>query len=550
MSTYSIRSKDTNVHYQKGCPLLLSASSILLDQQNNIVVGQFKFQNISPLQKQICNTTISISCFNANNAPCGNVEKFTYFNLAADLNDFFGQQLPVALPSLDTQRIEISVISVLFSDNTCWDRNGYTSMIPVPSQPEISSLGELAAQYRRELELSNEQENLFVETPDYWLCCCGEYNDYTAENCRLCNRNRETQKKAIQVNYLKERKIEFDKRQTEEQKYLELEKLAQEQETLEDKKYFRKIGLIFLAAVVCVVSGLALLRYTGPQRNYKSGLSLYESGNYTAAYNAFEAAGEDFKDAKEKLKQCRYGQAIGLYEQKEYQKAIEIFSDIGKDYLDTNDYFEKCYYQEAIKNYTSGNYVLAYEQFSLISEQTDDIKNYIQQCIEKGYEKAINEYSESGTIPESFRSPMFDNYMDTDKYRIILDSQLLVLYKSSDEQFRASYEAMRELGDFGNASELIKNQKYIFWLLDGHSFSNQLGYSFTLEDDHAKYGLPENSIYHYDDVEHFEFLENIYVVYRADGSNRYYFRFDFSDEKTLNLYCFRDGSTYTLYRQY
>ena len=61
MERYLIRTKEVDARYISGCPLLLSAYAVLIDNFDKSTIGQIKFHNIG--NKQIVAISIDIACF-------------------------------------------------------------------------------------------------------------------------------------------------------------------------------------------------------------------------------------------------------------------------------------------------------------------------------------------------------------------------------------------------------------------------------------------------------------------------------------------------------
>lgn len=170
-------------------------------------------------------------------------------------------------------------------------------------------------------------------------------------------------------------------------------------------------------------------------------------------------------------------------------------------------------------------------------------------CVVKGYDSAIAAYDANGVVPKQLSLPMFDGYRDTEKYRIIL-STLKLDENAAPITIYAAYYALKDLGEFGHADQQLQDKKYTWWLLNNHRFSNSGGYYFEMEDKKISFGLPEQSVYYFDNQVTYNIKDTTYYHILTDQSPRAGFKFNFTDETIVELYCFKDGSVHTLFRQY
>lgn len=289
--TLLTRSKETVVHCQNRCPVLLIASTVVFNPKSTIVSAKMVFENAASATP-LCNLTIAIDCFDLHGKPCARLDRFTYPHLTAGLNATFGYHIYAAL-SLETYQIEVAVFSAQFVDGTVWMQNNPSEVMrPAISQPDLSSLGALAPQYRREMVLGPDQGRLPVETPEYWICCCTAYNDPRFGQCRKCERDRQVQIKALDVNYLRIQNENFIMQQAERERQ---EAQAHDRADEAASNMMKRIFHLLLASFVCIAAILIALNVTAPARHYKAADALYESGNYTAALGAFAAIGPDIR---------------------------------------------------------------------------------------------------------------------------------------------------------------------------------------------------------------------------------------------------------------
>lgn len=130
--------------------------------------------------------------------------------------------------------------------------------------------------------------------------------------------------------------------------------------------------------VSVILSFVILVMLTGcDSADYKKAVSLYESGNYTAAAEIFGQLG-DYENSGEMTVKCNYYIAKQHFENLEYAEAIKLFESLG-NYEDCADLLMQCRTAYATTLFDSYNYVAAREQFKLL-EQTEEVMQSLRLC--------------------------------------------------------------------------------------------------------------------------------------------------------------------------
>lgn len=93
----------------------------------------------------------------------------------------------------------------------------------------------------------------------------------------------------------------------------------------------KKTICIFAICIMCVFTGCK-------SKDYDAAMKLYESGDFTAAQEAFEAL-EDYKDSEDLAKDCKYQNALTAVDEMNYEDAITLFTELG-DYKESASYLE------------------------------------------------------------------------------------------------------------------------------------------------------------------------------------------------------------------
>jgi len=176
----------------------------------------------------------------------------------------------------------------------------------------------------------------------------------------------------------------------------------------ERQKNRRIITFIVLAVIVIVIFVLVMRNraiLNGKENSYNLAVSLYESGEYTEAYDVF-AQIKDYKDTNSYIVkidelETTYNDAVKFYENGDIKQAKEKFSQI-KEYKDSAKYIEMMeaeQLEEAYLEYGNGNYQKALELLDNISEESSynseasELREKIKQEVQMiEYEKAIELY--------------------------------------------------------------------------------------------------------------------------------------------------------------
>lgn len=110
-------------------------------------------------------------------------------------------------------------------------------------------------------------------------------------------------------------------------------------------------GVVFACALAVVLIGVWI--GTRDARLYSAAGQAYRQGRYEDAQKIYTDLG-DYKDAKEQILACRYGQAKQYYRQEAYQEAKKLFADLG-DYKKAENWVRRC--EEALS--TDGQFFRA-----------------------------------------------------------------------------------------------------------------------------------------------------------------------------------------------
>ena len=278
--------------YAAGSPVVIAAGALLKDNQTGKVLAQLKLRNIS--KETIKAATVSVEPLDTVGQPLGEPVTYQYLDLHADRDADFGQKTPVALPDSATRSFAVSVVQVIFTDNSIWNADS-EEWKPLGRPHPLDALGdsELTKQFR--IEYGGGCKNLLLEQKDLWHCVCGGVNHQEEANCHKCGKAL-LELQAIDMEDLGKKK---DERVAKEQAEADAARIEAQKKAERTAVKAKKIGKI--AAILAVVIAIAAFITGMIQKNndYKQAVALLENKRYGEAAQAFAALG-NYKDSAAK----------------------------------------------------------------------------------------------------------------------------------------------------------------------------------------------------------------------------------------------------------
>lgn len=104
----------------KNYPVEISAGVLLREEESKKILVQLKLKNVST--KSIKNVTVSISAYDSEGRSIKNNTVFTYQNVAASVDAYFGDRIPIIMDDRNTSAFDVDIISVNYSDGTSWSK--------------------------------------------------------------------------------------------------------------------------------------------------------------------------------------------------------------------------------------------------------------------------------------------------------------------------------------------------------------------------------------------------------------------------------------------
>ena len=415
--------------YSVGAPVVIAAGALQKDNQTGKVFAQLKIRNIQ--DKSIKATTVKITPFDTVGKPLGGTVDYQYLDLSAERDTDFGQKTPVILKEAATRSFSVSVLEVVFSDDSVWttSNEAWEPLSPPVALETALSDNELAKQYQ--VKYGADCKCIFKREKDLWRCACGAINHNSEKNCHSCQRGAA----ALAALNMDELKADRDKRLAAEQKKA-AEAKALEQKRIavakaaaaEQAKKTKKIAMIAAPIViVAIVAAVLISNFVKAQQEeaarldaYNAAVALAEAGQYEEAIAAFTELG-DYKDsatlaaqaqeeAEEAARLEAYNAAVALAEAGQYDEAIAAFEELG-DYKDSTELISSAKlekkYIEALTLLENRDFEAARATFEALGDYKD-AKTYLDGFVIRltswtydGKESGEYQYNESGDVIKS-----------------------------------------------------------------------------------------------------------------------------------------------------
>ena len=186
---YTIVQHEKRLFWLQDCPVLLHSYALTKNNTNNSIFLQCKFENIA--DKPIKAMNIAVKCSDVSHQELANVDNFPYLDINVQPYTLFADKTPVALPNNTTRNVRIIPLKVIFSDDTTWENTSERAYeLAEYEQQPISSLGELADQYKRDLHkicIDSEKHNyLPANVNGFTICGCGKVVKAGILSCPAC----------------------------------------------------------------------------------------------------------------------------------------------------------------------------------------------------------------------------------------------------------------------------------------------------------------------------------------------------------------------------
>lgn len=269
---YTTVQHEKRLFWLQDCPVLLHSYALTKNNTNNSIFLQCKFENIA--DKSIKAMNIAIKCSDVSHQELANVDNFPYLDIKVQPYTLLGDKTPVALPDNTTRNVRIIPLKVIFSDDTTWENTSERAYeLAEYEQQPISSLGELADQYKRDLHkicTDSEKHNyLPANVNGFTVCGCGKVVLPDTQYCASCGVDFSKLFAINNSEILHTEQQQYDEEQQKIALQEQQDKLQKETQQLQYRKKLRKIisiiSCIVLVIIIGTVAGTTYSRYRQEQ---------------------------------------------------------------------------------------------------------------------------------------------------------------------------------------------------------------------------------------------------------------------------------------------
>lgn len=269
---YTIVQHEKRLFWLQNCPVLLHSYALTKNNTNNSIFLQCKFENIA--DKPIKAMNIAVKCSDVSHQELANVDNFPYLDINVQPYTLFGDKTPVALPNNTTRNVRIIPLKVIFSDDTTWENTSERAYeLAEYEQQPISSLGELADQYKRDLHkicTDSEKHNYLPANVNvFTVCGCGKVVLPDTQYCASCGVDFSKLFAINNSEILHTEQQQYDEEQQKIALQEQQDKLQKETQQLQYRKKLRKIisiiSCIVLVIIIGTVAGTTYSRYRQEQ---------------------------------------------------------------------------------------------------------------------------------------------------------------------------------------------------------------------------------------------------------------------------------------------
>lgn len=269
---YTIVQHEKRLFWLQDCPVLLHSYALTKNNTNNSIFLQCKFENIADTAIKAMN--IAVKCSDVSHQELANVDNFPYLDINVQPYTLFGDKTPVALPNNTTRNVCIIPLKIIFSDDTTWENTSERAYeLAEYEQQPISSLGELADQYKRDLHkicTDSEKHNyLPANVNGFTVCGCGKVVLPDTQYCASCGIDFSKLFAINNSEILHTEQQQYDEEQQKIALQEQQDKLQKETQQLQYRKKLRKIisiiSCIVLVIIIGTVAGTTYSRYRQEQ---------------------------------------------------------------------------------------------------------------------------------------------------------------------------------------------------------------------------------------------------------------------------------------------
>ena len=271
---------------------------------------------------------------------------------------------------------------------------------------------------------------------------------------------------------------------------------------------------------------------------------LLENREYAKSAEAFDALG-DYEDAEELTNESNYRLALQYADKNDFSKSITLLEKLNKSgHGDSREKIKEVQYRWAWSLIDDEKYIDAYKKLKNLGNYSD-AKETLEVLTELIYVEAQALYSEQEYTEAANLFNHISPYADSKKYLVLIDARGSYAWRNPKE----TAEKLADIFYFEDAAELLVSSTDVAcyfllgkWTTSGGSYY----FEMELRDDgeHSfwnSYNLPW-----YDGS--FTIEDGVYSVSNDSYEDKPQYRITLLSPDCMEIYCYKNGSTYTLYR--
>jgi len=296
------------------------------------------------------------------------------------------------------------------------------------------------------------------------------------------------------------------------------------------------------------------------EAQYRYAAQLADNGEFDEAVSIYRALSE-FKDSKELINETRFRQGVySLYERGNFETAESIFKSLSNiGYSKASEMLKETYYLKALDRLEKGMEADAYELLDKIRGY-ENVDEYIDRLADVIYTEGQIEYRSGRLVKARKLFETVSPYLDSKKYLQLIEIANKPLVYDETEG-RECVNTLLEMFYFENAADLLVSKDGIAGpFLEGTWKTSNEAYYLTVNAQRSSSNLFQTEIvswqisYNLPSISYgdrYSIKNSIYYLHPQNDrdNNRACFEFFPLTPDSMEVYCYSDGSTYTLYRQ-
>jgi hypothetical protein len=295
------------------------------------------------------------------------------------------------------------------------------------------------------------------------------------------------------------------------------------------------------------VSGYMNADEMAKEADYRHAVQYADANEFDKAISIMSALEKlGYKDAGDKALEIQYRKGVYLLMEKaNFAEANKIFTQLAKKkYNGAEDMQKETQYLWAVALIEDEDYVGAYKKLIGIKNYSD-VKDVLEALEEVIYAEGQNLYYSEKFSDAKTRFDCVSSYRDSKKYITLIDARGFSALSDPE----GTVKELVDIFYFEDAAELLVSSTDVacYFLLGNWKTSNG-GYYFKMElsdDDEYSFWSSYNLPWYGGS---FMIEDGIYSVSNDSYEDKPQYRFTLITPDSMEVYCYKNGTTYTLYR--